>query len=175
MLHRPRCNEHSTVRGPPLQARVVAAYGAVLQLANCWPYLRNKPPALLNGDPGAHGHEQGASKMKQWSKMKWTGARTLRRAVGVGRQRMAGKQPAEQALQANTASGFSARHRPRTNGPQMAGLAANNQPQMTSASRRAGKWGSAVVLALMKAGADLPKPVPTPPIAFACHCPYPLP
>ena len=34
--------------------------------------------------------------------------------------------------------------------------------------------GSAVVLALKKAGSDLPN-VPTPPIAFACHCPYPLP
>ena len=34
--------------------------------------------------------------------------------------------------------------------------------------------GSAGVLAAMKAGADLPT-VPTPPIAFACHCPYPLP
>ena len=34
LLHRPRCNEHNTVRGLPLQARVVAAYGAVSQLAN---------------------------------------------------------------------------------------------------------------------------------------------
>ena len=34
--------------------------------------------------------------------------------------------------------------------------------------------GSAVVLAAMKVGADLPT-APTPPIAFACHCPYPLP
>ena len=29
----------------------------------------------------------------------------------------------------------------QTNGPQLAGLAATKQPQMTSASRRAGKWG----------------------------------
>ena len=44
------------------------------------------------------------------------------------------------------------------------------------ASRRAVQvdGGSAVVLALKKAGSDLPN-VPTPPIAFACHCPYPLP
>ena len=41
-------------------------------------------------------------------------------------------------------------------------------------SLRAGRWGCAVVLALKKAGSDLPT-VPTPPIAFACHCPYPLP
>ena len=51
------------------------------------------------------------------------------------------------------------------------------QPQTMSACLSpcsAGKWGSAVVLAAMKAGADLPT-APTPPIAFACHCPYPLP
>ena len=51
----------------------------------------------------------------------------MRRAVGVGRQRMAGKQPAEQALQADTAGGLSARHRPQTNGHQLAGLAAKTQ------------------------------------------------
>ena len=68
LLHRPRCTEHNTVRGPPLQTRVVAAYGAVLQLANMllvvvWNKLlaltENKPPALTDGDPGAHGMEQG--------------------------------------------------------------------------------------------------------------------
>ena len=35
--------------------------------------------------------------------------------------------------------------------------------------------GSAMILALRKAGSDLPNRVPTPPIAFACHCLYPLP
>ena len=61
---------------------------------------------------------------------------------------MAGKDWTRQAkhsllnkhLQADTASGFSARHRPQNKRPQMTGLAANKQPQMTSASRRAGKW-----------------------------------
>ena len=54
------------------------------------------------------------------------GARTLRRAVGMaGKVWTAGTQPAEQALQADTASGFSARHRPQeTNSQQVAGLAA---------------------------------------------------
>ena len=63
-----------------------------------------------------------------------------------------------------------------TNSQQMAGLAAR-----TTAADDDG-WplavqvsgGSAVVLAAMKAGADLPT-APTPTIAFACHCPYPLP
>ena len=50
------------------------------------------------------------------------------------------------------------------------------QLPMLAASRHAGTWGGdAVVLAARKAGADLPNCVPTPPIAFACHCPYPLP
>ena len=47
------------VHGPPLQARVAAANGTVLQLANCWPCLKIKPPALTNGDPGAHGMNRG--------------------------------------------------------------------------------------------------------------------
>ena len=49
---------------------------------------------------------------------------------GHGRQRVAaGTQPAEQALQADTASGLSARHRPQHKRPQMAGLAAKQQLQ----------------------------------------------
>ena len=53
------------------------------------------------------------------------GARTLR-AVGMAGKVAAGTQPAEQALQANTAGGLSARLRPQTNGPQLADFAANN-------------------------------------------------
>ena len=34
LQHRQWCNGHNTVRGPPLQTRVVAAYGTVSQLAN---------------------------------------------------------------------------------------------------------------------------------------------
>ena len=50
----------------------------------------------------------------------------MRRAVGMaGKDGTAGKtQPAEQALQANTAGGLSARHRPQNKRPQLAGLAA---------------------------------------------------
>ena len=44
------------VHGPPLQARVAAANGTVLQLANCC--TEDKLLALTNCDPGAHGHEQ---------------------------------------------------------------------------------------------------------------------
>ena len=65
------------------------------------------------------------------------------------------------ALQANTAGGFSVRHRPQTNSQQLAGLAAKT----TAADDLAGPLpcravqvggGSAKVLALRKAGADLP-------------------
>ena len=41
-------------------------------------------------------------------------------------------------------------------GPQMASLAAKQQLPMLAASRRAGRRGSAVMLAAMKAGSDLP-------------------
>ena len=49
----------------------------------------------------------------------------MRRAVGMAGKGWTGTQPAEQALQADTASGFSARHRPQTNSQQLAGLVAN--------------------------------------------------
>ena len=71
----------------------------------------------------------------------------------AGKEWQANTKPAEQALQANTASGFSARHRPQTNSQQLAGLAAN-----TTAADDVGlplavqvSGGSAVVLALKKA------------------------
>ena len=101
----------------------------------------------------------------------------MTRAVGMaGKGGTAGTQPAEQTLQADTASGFSARHRPQNKRPQTAGLAARTTAAddvvLPLAVQVSG--GSAVVLAAMKAGADLPT-APTPTIAFACHCPYPLP
>ena len=70
----------------------------------------------------------------------------------------AGKQPAEQALQAGTASRRSIRHRPQNKRPQMAGLAAKQQLQTNVGLPLAVQvgGGSAVVLALRKAGADLP-------------------
>jgi len=46
------------------------------------------------------------------------------RAVGMAGEMAAGTQPAEQALQADTASGLSARLRPQNTRPQMTGLAA---------------------------------------------------
>ena len=62
---------------------------------------------VFGEDPGAHGMNTGKAKQNDW-----TGARTLRRAVGMAGKVAAGTQPAEQALQANTAGGPSARHRP---------------------------------------------------------------
>ena len=71
-----------------------------------------------------------------------------------------GTQPAEQALQANTAGGLSARHRPHNKQPAVGRPRSktNSCPQSWPASRRAVQvdGGSAVVLALRKAGADLP-------------------
>ena len=53
------------VHGPPLQARVAAANGTVLAAGKLLALTENKPPALTDDDPGAHGNEQVASKMKQ--------------------------------------------------------------------------------------------------------------
>ena len=85
--------------GPPLQARVAAANRTVLQLANML--------VQTNGDPGAHGHEQG--------KAKQTGrGQTVEK--GSGHDMAKGGQAhslLNKALQANTAGRFSARHRPQ--------------------------------------------------------------
>ena len=108
------------MHGPPLQARVAAANGTVL--AAC------KLLALTNGDPGAHGNEQGQTKQRKmnWGKQTERG-QELMRAVGMaGKEWTAGTQPAEQALQADTAGGFSARLRPQTNGHRWPASQQNN-------------------------------------------------
>ena len=99
---------------------------------------------------------------------------------GHGRQRVNRRT----ARRTGTAGGHSqqtlrpAQASKQTAGPQLAGGAAKTTAadQRRPASRRAVQvgGGSAVVLAARKAGADLPN-CPTPPIALACHCPYPLP
>ena len=100
----------------------------------------------------------------------------VEKGSGYGRQN--GRQansPQNKPLQADTTGGVSARHGPQNKRPEMASLAANNSCRrrpVPLAVQVSG--GSTVVLAAMKAGSDLPT-VPTPPIAFACHCPYPLP
>ena len=77
---------------------------------------------------------------------------------GHGRQKVAGKQkPAEQGSAGNTAGRLSTRHRPQNKRPQMASLAARTTAAddvLPLAVQVSG--GSAVVLAAMKAGADLP-------------------
>ena len=73
------------------------------------------------------------------------GQELLMRAVGMaGKGWQAGKtQPAEQQLQADTAGGLSARHRPlnKRTAHSWPALQQKQPLQMTSASRRAGKWG----------------------------------
>ena len=102
------------------------------------------------------------------------------RAVG-----MAGKDGSRQtkslqnkALQANTASGCSIRHRPQeTNSQQVAGLAAKTAAAddvvLPLAVQVSG--GSAVVLAAMKAGSDLPNcSYPTYRLCLSLSLPTPL-
>ena len=93
----------------------------------------------------------------------------------AGKEWTAGTQPAEQALQADTAGRLSARLRPQNKRPPVGRPRSETTAAddvLPLAVQVSG--GSAEVLAAMKAGSDLPT-VPTPPIAFACHCPYPLP
>ena len=139
--------------------------GQFSQLANMLVYV----------DPGAHGMNRGKqSKMNGRGKNVEGSGHDM--AKGKGKQ--ANKACRTRQLQADTAGRLSVRHRPQNNSQQLAGLAARTTAARGCrlASRRAVQvdGGSAVVLALKKAGSDLPN-VPTPPIAFACHCPDPLP
>ena len=102
----------------------------------------------------------------------------MRRAVGMaGKDGTADTKPAEQ--------GTAGRHSRQTLRPAQASkqtahswpVVQQKQPLpddvLPLAMQVSG--GSAAVLTARKAGSDLPTPVPTPPIASACHCPYPLP
>ena len=155
--------------GPPLQARVAAANGTVLAACK----LLALTPIL------AHMAMNRGSKMNRTGRgqSKMNGGQELVRAVGMA-GKMAGRltQPAEQ--------GTAGRHSQRILRPAQASkqTATVGRPRSKNNSCRCWRplavqvsGGSAVMLALKKAGSDLPTPVPTPPIAFACHCPYPLP
>ena len=94
--------------------------------------------------------------------MKLNGGKMLMRAVGMaGKGWQANKKPAEQQLQATPPADAPSGTGLKTNdGHQLAGLAARTTAadQRRPASRRAVQvgGGSAKVLALRKAGADLP-------------------
>ena len=84
-----------------------------------------KHVGFVIADPGAHGMNRGQTKMNGGKQTEANERGRTDEGSGHGRQRVAaGTQPAEQALQADTAGGLSARLRPQTNGPQLAGLAA---------------------------------------------------
>ena len=131
--------KHTTVHGPPLQARVVAANRAVL--------------ANLRGDPGAHGNEQGAGKMQNRTGAKNDeGSRHDMAKEGRCRQHSRQMNWPAQAL--------SQKHSQHTIRPAQA-------LQQTPADDPAGTGlavevggGSAVVLATQKAGSDLPNRLP---------------
>ena len=150
--------------GPPLQARVAAANGTVLQLANM---LKQPTP---HDDPGAHGNEQGQTKLTE---------RGQEHEEGSGHDK--GKQahsPQNKPLQADTAGRRSARHRPQKKQPAVGrphskataaddvGLPLDVQCRLMGGVQWC--WPS-------EGGLRPTYPVSTPPIAFACHCTYPLP
>ena len=142
-------------------------------LQTCW---------VTNGDPGAHGHETGGkqSKVNRTGLSKTERGQELMRAVG-----MAGKE-----WQAHSPLNKHCRRTQPADSPPGTGLKTNERPTVgrpcskNNSCRRC--WPascravqvegeSAMVPAPRKAGSDLPNPISTPPIAFACHCPYPLP
>ena len=150
------------VHRPPLQARVAAANRTVL--------------ATLNDDPGAHGHEQGAKQHERGKNDEGSGhgmAKASRQTKPAEQGRCRQTQPADDP----TCTGLEAKQLLQTIRPIQASQQ-NNSHRCWLASRRAVQvgGGSAVVPATQKAGSDLPYlPVSLPPIAFACHRPYPLP
>ena len=85
--------------------------------------------------------------------------------------------PQNRQLQADTAGGLSARLRPQNKRPPVGRLRSKN----TAADDDG--WPSAVQVSggecsgtsSHEGGCRPTYTVPTPPIAFACHCPYPLP
>ena len=103
------------MRGPPLQTRVVAAYGAVLQLANMLKQTAGPDKLLaLTDDPGAHGWNRGKAKMNGLGASKLERGQRMRRAVGMaGKGWQANKSLQNKALQADTADGLSVRLRPQ--------------------------------------------------------------
>ena len=72
-LCRKRKSSQKPAHGPPLQARVAAANGTVLQLANML-------GTTCDDDPGAHGMDRGKSTMN--------GGKLMSRAVGMAWQRV---------------------------------------------------------------------------------------
>ena len=127
-------------------------------------------------DPGAHGLNRGKQSKLNGAKQLERG-QTDEQGSGHGKGEQA-HSPLNKALQADTAGGLSAQHRPQRNNQQMAGLAANNnRRQSWPASRRAVQvdGGSAVVLAARKAGADLPTCLyPTYRLCLSLSHPLPL-
>ena len=118
--------------------------------------------ALTDGDPGAHGNEQGASKQSELdggNEAKLERGQDVDEGSGHGRQRVAGKtQPAEQ--------GTAGRHSQRTLRPAQASknkrptvgrpCSKQQQPQMSSLPCRTVQVGGGSAMVLRKAGADLP-------------------
>ena len=158
LQHRQRCSGHNTVRGPPLQTRVVAAYGAVSQLAN-----------MLIWGMVILAHMEGTNGKANRSKL--NGGKNVRWAVGMAKAecRQANKkarrtghcrhtQPAD-----SPPSGHTQPADPRTGLKQQQPAGGRPRSKTTAATKlaclspcSAGRWGECKGVALRKAGADLP-------------------
>ena len=96
-LCREKKRSNGPVHGPPLQARVAAANGTVLQLANCWPYQTAGPKRRSwrtwydRWQTKHNEQEQELDGGKQNERGK-----NLMKGSGHGRQRLSGKQNSPQ-------------------------------------------------------------------------------
>ncbi len=164
--------------GPPLQARVVAANRTVLQLANCW------------FDPGAHGNEQGGQiKTERGNNDEGSRhdmAKVDRQGMAkVDRQNKpaAGKhsrqtiQPAQASQHNSQPADEVGRPRTKTTADEV------GRPRSKTTAAEVGRPLAAQCRLVegarwcwhSKGGLRPTQLFPSQPIAFACHCPYPLP
>ena len=149
------------MHGPPLQSRVVAANGTVL--ANCCV------------DPGAHGNEQGvganqnrtgAGEQGQWAWHGKGGRHTQPAEQGRCRRTQPADDPTGTGLEETTAADDEVgRPRSKTTAADV-GRPLAVQSRLVEGVRWC--WP-------LRRRAQTYLPVSLPPIAFACHCTYPLP
>ena len=100
------------------------------------------------------------------------------RAVGMAGKEWTGTQPAEQQLQATQPADAPSGTGLKTNGQQLAGLAAKTAAAADDVvlpfAVQLG-WGEMQSCWQPERRVQTCLTVPPPPIACACHCPYPLP
>ena len=124
-------------------------------------------------DPGAHGHDR-------WGQSKMNGGKNVDVGSGHGTAKASRQtKPAEQGRcrQTQPADDLPGTGLTETTASSWPASQQNNSQQMTLAGLSpcsAGRWREYAGAGTQETGSDLPY-LSLPPIAFACHCTYPLP